>query len=75
MRAKEMRERSTEELKKMLLEAEGQFFEMRLKNATHQLTKTSNLRNTRREIARIKTLLKERAGTASAEALAPGDEE
>ena len=60
MRAKEMRERSNEELEKMLSDAKGELFRLRLKNATHQLDKTGDIRKNRREVARIKTILNER---------------
>lgn len=76
MRAKEMRERSEEELSRLLEETRSRLFTHRLKNATHQLDNTSQVRTDRREIARISTVLKEhsarRAGGAQT---APADEE
>ena len=60
MRAKEMRERTEEELLKMLNDAKEDLFRKRLKNATHQLDKTSEMNSGRREIARINTILNER---------------
>ena len=60
MRAKEMRERSDEELEKMLNDTKSELFNLRLKNATHQLDNTAGLGRNRREIARIKTILNER---------------
>ena len=67
MRAKEMRERSDEELMKMLSDAKGELFNLRLKNATHQLDNTGELKKNRREVARIKTILNERAALPPAE--------
>lgn len=61
MRAKEMRERSGEELDKMLVDTKSELFNLRLKNATHQLDNTADLKRNRREIARIRTILNERA--------------
>jgi len=60
VRAKEMRERTEEELEKMLLDTQDALFRKRLKNATHQLDKTSEIDIDRREIARIKTILNEK---------------
>ncbi|MBN2528877.1 MAG: 50S ribosomal protein L29 [Deltaproteobacteria bacterium] len=61
MRAKELRERSDEELKNLLMEAKDKLFKDRIKNATHQLTDSSQLKKNRREVARINTILGERA--------------
>jgi len=61
VRAKELRERSSEELNNLLAEAKSNLFKDRIKNATHQLTDSSQLKKNRREIARIRTLLNERA--------------
>lgn len=61
MRAKELRERSVEDLINLHDEARDNLFQARLKNATHQLDKSSTIRVARREIARIKTVLAERS--------------
>ena len=61
MRAKELRTRNEEELQTLLAEAENQLFRARLENATHQLDNTSSIDTARREVARIKTVLGERA--------------
>lgn len=66
MRAKELRERTEEELLNSREEAKNGFFKDRIKNATHQLSDSSQLKKNRREIARINTILKERQ-TAKAE--------
>ena len=62
MRAKELRERSIEDLVNLHNEARDNLFQARLKNATHQLDNTSTIRIARREIARINTVLAERSG-------------
>jgi ribosomal protein L29 len=57
-------------------EAIEQLFRARLRNATHQLTKTSDLRKNRRDVARITTVLNERVQSGSAAPQeAQGDEE
>lgn len=61
MRGKEIRERNNEELQSLLLEKRDELFRARLKNATHQLDNTSSMRKTRRDIARVMTVLKERS--------------
>ncbi len=76
MRAKEMRERSDEELVRMLDDAKSQLFQHRIQNATHQLDNTSKIPAARREMARINTILSERklAGQSVSQE-AKGDEE
>ena len=64
MRAKEIRERSTQELQGLIEDAKQNLFQARIKNATHQLTDTASLRKARREVARIETVLAERTKTA-----------
>jgi large subunit ribosomal protein L29 len=66
VRAVEMRDRTDEELLKMLADAQDSLFRKRLKNATHQLDKTNEISVGRREIARIKTILNERRNSLAA---------
>lgn len=61
MRAKELRTRNEQELQTLLTEAEDQLFKARLENATHQLDNTSRISRARHEVARIRTILSERA--------------
>lgn len=79
MRAKEIRERSDEELMTLLEDHRDQLFRARLKNATHQLENTDSIKKTRREIARILTVAQERGLGAekmvAAESQAEGNEE
>lgn len=65
MRGKELRERSVDELNGLLEEAKTKLFKDRIKNATHQLTDSSQLKKNRREIARINTILAERIASAT----------
>ncbi|MDD2408638.1 MAG: 50S ribosomal protein L29 [Tepidiphilus sp.] len=60
MKAKDMREKSVDELEKELLELRKAQFSLRMQQATQQLTNTAAMRATRRDIARIKTLLREK---------------
>ncbi|BFR48876.1 50S ribosomal protein L29 [Nitratidesulfovibrio sp. HK-II] len=60
MNAAELRKLSAEQLKDKLAESRKELFDLRFRHATAQLEKTSNLPATKREIARILTILKEK---------------
>jgi large subunit ribosomal protein L29 len=64
MKAKDLRERTTEDLGELRAQLEKDLFSYRMKNHTGQLEDTSLLKKTRRDIARITLILGER-GTAS----------
>lgn len=64
MKAAELRTKSVEDLNKELVELLKAQFGLRMQFATQQLTKNSELRNVRRAIARVRTLLTEKAGQA-----------
>jgi large subunit ribosomal protein L29 len=64
MNLKEMRTKSPEDLNKELLELRKAQFGMRMQQATQQLTKTTEIGNVKRDIARIKTILNEKARAA-----------
>jgi large subunit ribosomal protein L29 len=61
MKAKDLRERSLEDLLTLKASIQKDLFSYRMKNWTDQLEDTSLLNKTRRDIARIETLLRERA--------------
>ncbi|BBO21951.1 MAG: 50S ribosomal protein L29 [Candidatus Desulfobacillus denitrificans] len=63
MKAKELRAKDTAELNKELLELRKAQFSMRMQMATQQLQNTSQLGKVRKDIARVKTLLREKAAT------------
>ena len=78
MQITEVRELSDSELEKELTEQERALMNLRFRKATMQLTNTIELGNTRKTIARIKTVIRERAITAnmaseSPESLAQGE--
>lgn len=62
MKATELRDKSVEELEKELLSQLESQFKLRMQKNTGQLTQTHLLRETRRDIARIKTVLRQKAG-------------
>jgi len=61
---REIRESSEEELGGRLGRLEAQLFQLRLKNATNQIENVSQIRTTRREIARVMTVLSDRRRAA-----------
>jgi large subunit ribosomal protein L29 len=57
MKAKDLHERTVEDLKELEKTLSKDLFDSRFKNFTNRLDNTSSLRSARREIARIKTVL------------------
>jgi large subunit ribosomal protein L29 len=62
MNTAELREKSVEELNGTLIELLQEQFNLRMQNSTGQLAQTHQLRTVRRNIARVKTILTEKAG-------------
>ncbi|AKH68604.1 ribosomal protein L29 [Spongiibacter sp. IMCC21906] len=62
MKAVELREKSTDELNAQLLQLLEDQFKLRMQKSTGQLAQTHLLKKTRQDIARVKTLLQEKAG-------------
>lgn len=60
MNAAELRKMSAEELQTKLEEARKELFDLRFKHATAQLENTTGIPATKRNIARILTILKEK---------------
>ncbi|AAM25427.1 MAG: 50S ribosomal protein L29 [Caldanaerobacter subterraneus] len=60
MKAKEIRELSNEELQQKLSELKAELFNLRFQLATGQLDNPMRIRDVRKTIARIKTILRER---------------
>ena len=67
MKTNELRKLSTEELVKKVNDNKNEIFELRLKQSTGSLEKPSQIKNLRKEVARIKTILKEREGAENGE--------
>ncbi len=62
MKASELREKSVEELNLELISQLESQFKLRMQASTGQLNQTHLLKQTRRDIARIKTALRAKAG-------------
>ncbi len=60
MEAKQMREMSTDELAQKRGELKEEVFHLRLRRATSRLENPMKLRQTKRDLARVETILKER---------------
>lgn len=60
MKASELREMTEDELLKKLDDAKDELFKLRFQAATRQLDNPMRLKEVRRDIARIKTVLRER---------------
>jgi len=66
VKAKAMREMSADDIRARLAELREEMFNLRFRNAMKQLDNPLKIRETRREVARLNTVLreKERAGGA-----------
>lgn len=60
MTAAELRTKTDDELKAQLLDLRRETFNLRIQTATGQLEKVARIRQVRKEIARVSTLLNER---------------
>lgn len=62
MKAKDLQDKTVEELNGELLDQLQAQFKLRMQASTSQLNQTHLLKQTRRDIARIKTVLQQKAG-------------
>lgn len=60
MKANELKEKSVEQLNEVLVDLLKQQFGLRMQHATGQLGKTSQIKQVRRDIARVKTVIAEK---------------
>ncbi len=66
MKAEELQGKTEDELQKMLLDLKKQQFNLRFQLSQGQLENTSQIRTTRRDIARVKTFLaRQKAGVTA----------
>ncbi|MCR5303712.1 MAG: 50S ribosomal protein L29 [Lachnospiraceae bacterium] len=59
-----LRSRTESELKSELVDAKKELFNLRFQNATNQLDNTARIREVRKNIARIQTVMTQKAGEA-----------
>ncbi|HUO58547.1 MAG TPA: 50S ribosomal protein L29 [bacterium] len=60
MKPKEIRDLSIEQLKQNLISKEEELFKLRIRLATKQLENPMKIREARRQVARLKTILREK---------------
>jgi len=60
MTAKELNEKTVEELNVELLDLLKEQFNLRMQQATGQLSNSAQLKTTRRSIARVKTIIRQK---------------
>jgi large subunit ribosomal protein L29 len=75
MKAREAHQLSDAELRQRLQEAYQEQFNLRMQKATRELTNFARPKQVRKDIARIKTILREREIARHAEAAAPASGE
>ena len=61
MKVKEIREMTTEDIEKKIVDAKQELFNLRFQQATGLLEKPSRIKELRHDVARCKTVLKERS--------------
>ena len=59
-KAADIRDMSTDELKDRISQAQEELFRLRFRGATQQLENPSLIKNLRRDVARMRTILQER---------------
>ena len=59
MKANEVRKMSSDELEKKLVELKKDLFQLRLQHATNQLDNPVRIAQVKRDIARVKTIIRE----------------
>jgi len=60
MKANELRDKSTEELQAQLTSLKKDLFFLRMQHATNQLDNPLKIQSVKRDIARVKTIIRER---------------
>ena len=60
MKTNEIRKLSTEEINKKIAESKEELFNLRMKQATGSLENPTRIRELRKTVARLKTILRER---------------
>ena len=65
MNASELRDKTPDELRDQLVQLKKEAFNLRFQQATGQLENTARMRVVRRDVARIKTVLNQKAAAAA----------
>ena len=67
MDAQELRNKTPDELRDALVQLKKEAFNLRFRKATSQLENTARMRSARRDVARVMTVLNEKARNAAIE--------
>jgi large subunit ribosomal protein L29 len=67
MNAIELREKTPEQLREELANLKKEAFNLRFQQATGSMESTARMRGVKRDVARVKTILNEKAASAAAE--------
>ncbi|AXX96563.1 50S ribosomal protein L29 [Profundibacter amoris] len=67
MNAQELRDKTPDQLQEELASLKKEAFNLRFQQATGQLESTARMRSVRRDAARVKTILNEKAAAAAAD--------
>ena len=65
MKAEEFRGKTPDELREQLVSLKKEAFNLRFQSATNQLENTARVRQVRREVARVSTILNQKAADAA----------
>ncbi len=65
MNANDLREKTVDELRELLASMKKESFNLRFQQATGQMENTSGIKAARRNAARVKTILNEKAAAAA----------
>ena len=65
MDAQELRDKTPDQLRDQLTQLKKEAFNLRFQQATNQLENTARMRQVRRDAARVKTILNEKARAAA----------
>ncbi len=60
MKLQDIREKSVDELKTLVVDLKKELFNLRLQKSTNKLENTASISNTKRTIARVKTVITEK---------------
>ena len=67
MNAAELRDKTPDQLREELVNLKKEAFNLRFQQATGQLEGTARMKSVRRDVARVQTILNEKAAAAAAE--------
>lgn len=68
MNAQDLREKTPDQLRDQLIQLKKEAFNLRFQQATGQLENTARMRQVRRDVARVNTILSQKAAAAAGEA-------